>query len=106
MDFFVGGSVARLDGHIRINIECLEAKTGDKNWGECFDRNLKTVALFEIQDEVARRVACCVGDDFGSVSQSMFRSSQHKNVEGLSAYEAVNAWPSPSTKLSYSDDAV
>ena len=88
-EFLVCGSLASADDRVRISIECVEVETGDQIWAERFDRSLTTAALFEIQDEVVRQVVACIGDYYGSVSQSMFRVSRDKRIGDLSAYEAI-----------------
>ena len=90
-DFLLCGSLARDGDRVRISIECVDVETGDQSWAERFDRSLTTAALFDIQDEVVRQVVACIGDYYGSVSQSMFRVSRDKRITELSAYEAILA---------------
>jgi adenylate cyclase len=53
--YVLEGSVQRGGDRIRINVELINTQTGGHLWAERFDRD--RADLFEIQDEIARRVA-------------------------------------------------
>lgn len=50
----IEGSVRRSDGNIRITAKLIDVNTGNQVWAERFDR--KSEDIFEIQDEITRRV--------------------------------------------------
>ena len=53
--YLVTGSLRRADDCIRLNVRLVDASTGVQLWAERYDRQLG--ALFEVQDEVTRRIA-------------------------------------------------
>lgn len=53
--YVLEGSVQRGGERIRVNVELIDAQTGGHLWAERFDRD--RADLFEIQDEIGRRVA-------------------------------------------------
>jgi adenylate cyclase len=53
--YVLEGSVQRGGERIRVNVQLIDAQTGGHLWAERFDRD--RVDLFQVQDEIARRVA-------------------------------------------------
>jgi len=64
------GSVRKINGHLRINVELAEVATGTDLWAERFDRKRQDV--FAIQDEIAQCVA-----------QALDIQPQPKHVRGI-----------------------
>jgi adenylate cyclase len=52
--YVLEGSVQRAAGRIRMNVQLVDATTGNHLWAERFDRDLKD--LFALQDEVTRQI--------------------------------------------------
>lgn len=53
----VEGGVQRTSDRIRVNVQLIDARTDEHIWAETYDRSLSIDNIFEIQAEVAQRVA-------------------------------------------------
>ena len=85
VDGVVVGSVLSQDGHVRINIQLIQAKTEKHLWADKFEGNTKD--LFSLQDEIARAIAYQVSIDTGSTGFLGHSSiSATKNPKALDAY--------------------
>jgi tetratricopeptide (TPR) repeat protein len=58
-------------------------------WGQRYERTPGPLSLFEIQDDVASRVAATVGDSAGLLVRAMATSFKDRPLEGLSVTELV-----------------
>ena len=52
--FLVEGSIRRLGKRVRINVQLVDARTGNHVWAERYDRPLATLSV--LQDEVVRQI--------------------------------------------------
>ena len=55
VDFLINGSIRSSGSRIRLSIELMDAQSGNVVWSNKYDRVLDDV--FEIQDEVVRKIA-------------------------------------------------
>lgn len=55
--YVLEGSVRRSESHVRITAELIEGPTGFQVWSDTYDRELTPSNIFQIQDDIARRVA-------------------------------------------------
>jgi TolB-like protein/DNA-binding response OmpR family regulator len=53
--YVLEGSVQRADNRLRVNVQLIEAETGNHLWAERFDKPLAD--LFDMQDEIVARLA-------------------------------------------------
>jgi len=58
-------------------------------WADTLQRDVSTHGLFDIEEEITRRVVACIGDESGVVPRLVARETRGKRPEELSAYEAV-----------------
>ena len=49
------GSVQRVDNRLRVNVQLIDAETGNHLWAERFDK--RVTDLFDMQDEIVSRLA-------------------------------------------------
>ena len=49
------GSVQRIDNRLRVNVQLIDAETGNQLWAERFDK--RVTDLFDMQDEIVSRLA-------------------------------------------------
>ncbi len=56
VQFLYTGDIQFHDNRIRVNIQMINAVTGEQIWGNCYDRKLEGICLFDIQDEIIKRV--------------------------------------------------
>ncbi len=75
------GSVRKVNGHLRINVELADVATGTDLWVERFDRSTQDV--FAIQDQIAQ----CVAQALDIQPQMGHRGIQATQTKDVEAYE-------------------
>jgi len=98
--YILEGSARRSERRLRINVQLSDAaKGGNQIWAERFDRELADV--FEIQDEVARRVVDAIAGKLGA--GSIVERHRPSNLEAYDlCVRSRNQW---SVSRSASDEA-
>jgi adenylate cyclase len=88
--FVLEGFVRRSLDRIRITVQLTDLHTERQIWGETFDRELTAQSLFEVEDEIIRRVVEAVASPYsGAVTSTVRKESRRRQPEQLSGYEAV-----------------
>jgi len=80
------GSVRKSGNQVRISAQLIEAATDSHLWSETYERELTAANVFEIQSEIASRIAealnaVLVGSDEGADRRALTR-----NLQALDAY--------------------
>jgi TolB-like protein/cytochrome c-type biogenesis protein CcmH/NrfG len=79
--YVLEGSVQRGDSRIRINVQLIDAETGNHLWADRFD---KAVAdLFDMQDEIVARLANQLGTELISVEAQRAERTPHPDAMDL-----------------------
>jgi adenylate cyclase len=60
VDFVLEGSVRKSGNRARITVQLINAKSGNHEWADKFDRDLDDV--FSVQDEITHRVSAILGE--------------------------------------------
>jgi adenylate cyclase len=79
------GSLRRQADQVRFGFTLLEMATGSVVWSETFDYDLSSASLFDIQEQVASRIASRVLDPHGV----LYRSLKRQPAALLGTYLAV-----------------
>jgi adenylate cyclase len=82
--YVVEGSVRRLGERIRINVQLIDAESGNHVWGEKFDRAAEEIFL--VQDQVVQTITSTLS---GRLQASDSERSRRKPPSNLAAYECV-----------------
>jgi TolB-like protein len=82
--FVVEGSVRRMGERIRINVQLVEAETGNDVWVEKFDHGVDEI--FALQDRVVQTIVSTLA---GRVEVSTVERARRKPPTSLAAYECV-----------------
>ena len=82
--FVVEGTVRRIGDRVRINVQLIDAETGNHVWGERFDR--AQAEIFTVQDEVVQTIVSTL---VGRVHVSDAERARRKPPASLDAYECV-----------------
>jgi TolB-like protein len=82
--FLVAGSVRRMGERMRINVQLVDAETGNDIWVEKFDR--RSDEIFEVLDRVVQTLVSTL---VGRVQVSVNERSRRKTPASLAAYECV-----------------
>jgi len=91
VQYVLEGSVQREGDRIRINVQLIEAATGNHVWAETYDREVKDV--FALQDEIIRNVVTemAVEVAWGEMARGMTHATE--NFEALNLYfKAEKLW--------------
>jgi adenylate cyclase len=80
--YVLEGSVQRDAGRMRVNVQLIDAETGNHLWADRFDKPLAD--LFEMQDEIVGRVANQLGAELTSAEAR--RAQQAPNPDSMDLY--------------------
>ena len=81
--YVVEGSVRRHAGRVRVNVQLIEAETGNHIWAERYDRALEDI--FAVQDEIVEALIIAISPALASAEM---RRALRKAPESLGAWEA------------------
>ncbi|MEM8864046.1 MAG: protein kinase [Planctomycetota bacterium] len=87
--YLVEGDIRRAGSRIRVTARLVDANAGDHLWAERYDRDLTTADLFNVQDDIACRVATAVAEPFGIVFQHEKKEIARSSATTIEAYEFV-----------------
>ena len=86
--YVLEGSVQRGGNRLRVNIQLIDAETGNHLWAERFDKAL--VDLFDMQDEIVARLAGTL--DAQLVAAEARRAEQGPTPDSMDLYFQGMAW--------------
>jgi adenylate cyclase len=70
-----------------VTAQLIETASGAHLWADSYDRDVSVQSLFEIQDDIAQRVAATIVQPFGVLGQVNLMASQSKPTESWDAYQ-------------------
>jgi hypothetical protein len=80
--YVLEGSVQRGGNRLRVNVQLIDAETGNHLWAERFDKPLAD--LFDMQDEIVARLANQLGTEL--VAAEARRAEQVPNPNSMDLY--------------------
>jgi TolB-like protein/class 3 adenylate cyclase len=80
--YMLEGSVQRDSGRLRVNVQLIDAETGNHLWADRFDKPLAD--LFEMQDEIVARLANQLGTELTAMEAR--RAQQAPNPDSMDLY--------------------
>ena len=86
--YVLEGSVQRGGNRMRVNVQLIDAETGNHLWAERFDKPLAD--LFDMQDEIVARLAGALNAQF--VAAEARRAEQAANPDSIDFYFQGLAW--------------
>ena len=86
--YVLEGSVQRSGNRIRVNVQLIDAETGNHLWAERFDKPLADV--FDMQDEIVARLANTLAAPLRSAEAR--RAEQAPNPDSMDLYFQGLAW--------------
>jgi adenylate cyclase len=99
--YVLEGSVQRDAGRVRVNVQLIDAETGNHLWADRFDKPLAD--LFEMQDEVVARLANQLGAELTAAEAR--RAQQAPNPNSMDLYFQGLASFNKGTNLQNMDQA-
>jgi len=93
--YVLEGSAQRGDNRLRVNVQLIDAETGNHLWAERFDKPLAD--LFDMQDEIVARLANQLGAEL--IAAEARRAERAPHPDSMDLYFQGSAWvnkgPSP-----------
>ena len=86
--YVLEGSVQRGGNRMRVNVQLIDAETGNHLWAERFDKPLAD--LFDMQDEIVSRLANALNAEL--VAAEARRAEQAPNPDSMDLYFQGLAW--------------
>src|SRR5208283_5305651 len=86
--YVLEGSVQRGGNRMRVNVQLIDAETGNHLWAERFDKPLAD--LFDMQDEIVARLAGALNAQL--VAAEARRAEQAPNPDSMDLYFQGIAW--------------
>ena len=86
--YVLEGSVQRGGNRMRVNVQLIDAETGNHLWAERFDKPLAD--LFDMQDEIVARLAGALNAEL--VAAEARRAEQAPNPDSMDLYFQGLAW--------------
>jgi adenylate cyclase len=83
--YVVEGSIQKAGNQVRINVQFIDAITGEHLWAERYVRDLSDV--FALQDEITQKIVGILGTWTGRVAQVTREDAMRKGTTDLTAYE-------------------
>jgi TolB-like protein/class 3 adenylate cyclase/Tfp pilus assembly protein PilF len=93
--YVLEGSVQRDPGRMRVNVQLIDAETGNHLWADRFDKPLAD--LFAMQDEIVARLASQLGTEL--ISAEARRGRQAANPDSMDLYFQGMEWFNKGTNL-------
>ncbi len=87
--YVIVGSVRLSEAAVRINAQLIEVTTGRQYWTETYDREMTIANLFQIQTDVATRVAGTLADSTGVLNRVGSDKNRAVPTDELAAYDCV-----------------
>lgn len=84
VDYVVEGSVRKAGNRLRINIQLIDAKTGNHIWAERYDRDLDDI--FAVQDEITETVVARIEPELGAVERQRVARKPRQNLQAWDCY--------------------
>jgi TolB-like protein len=86
--YVIEGSVQRGENRMRVNVQLIDAETGNHFWAERFDKPL--TGLFDMQDEIVARLANALNAQLAAAEAR--RAEQASNPDSMDLYFQGMAW--------------
>lgn len=82
----VEGSIRRAGNKVRINVQLINAKTEERIWSEIYDDALTANNIFDIQTEIAKKIALALQTNISTTQQVALNIKPTQNLEAYEAY--------------------
>jgi adenylate cyclase len=87
-NYIVEGSVRKAGERVRITAQLVDAGDGSHLWAETYDRDLLVGNIFDIQDDITRRVVGKIAGSHGVLTRTIVEKRK-RGTFSLDAYECV-----------------
>lgn len=81
-DYVVEGSVRRFGDRVRVNVQLIDAQSGNCTWAERYDRESKDI--FDVQDDITQTIAARIEPEIGF--------EERRKIASASGSRDLRAW--------------
>ena len=87
--YVMEGTLRQAGTKLRLAVQLVDAETGAHLWAENYERTFSPEAVFELQDDLVPLIVSSVADAHGVLPHIVSESLRSRDVNSLTAYEAV-----------------
>jgi len=87
--YLVRGSVRRSASEVRVSASLVDSRNDSQLWAETYDRELNAANLFDVQAEIAERIAATLAAASGVVVNIGLQEARRRPTNSLLAYDCV-----------------
>jgi TolB-like protein/Flp pilus assembly protein TadD len=80
------GSVDRVGGRVRVNMQLIDAETDEHLWGETYDEELTTTNLFAIRSDLVKQVAAALEATLTPEVEARIEAQPTEDLEAYNLY--------------------
>ena len=80
------GQIQRAGDRLRINVQLISARQEDHLWATTYDRELTAKNIFEVQSDIARKIANALQAQLSSGDETLLSDVPTESTEALKAY--------------------
>lgn len=89
VQYLLEGSVRTADKHLRVASRLIDGRTGKIVWSQIYDRDLRGTGSFEIESDIASKVATAVAQPYGAIFTPVSRDASTRVPGYAEAYLCV-----------------
>ncbi|MBV8773119.1 MAG: hypothetical protein JO166_12445 [Deltaproteobacteria bacterium] len=82
--YLLEGSARRAGDQVRINVQLVDAATGNEVWSQRYDRQMRDI--FKLQDEIVQSLTTTLGLQLSMLDQGIVIPQRTKNLEAYDYY--------------------
>ena len=87
--YLIEGNLRLSGNKLRVAIQLIDASTGENLWAETYDRQFRSEATLDIQDELVPTIVSTVADQYGALVRHMSDAVRKTGTRTFNAHEAV-----------------
>jgi TolB-like protein len=87
--YVMEGSLRQAGSVLRVSVQLVDTVSGANLWAETYNRSYQPEAIFDLQDDIVRRIVSTVADTYGVLPHSMSETLRGRHPDELTPYEAV-----------------
>lgn len=89
VDYIIHGTLRQSKEIVRITVELLDTLDGTNLLSERYEYKLSASNVFDVQDDIVRRVVAKIADDYGVISRTFQLPENRQRTDQITAYQAV-----------------
>jgi TolB-like protein/Tfp pilus assembly protein PilF len=87
--YVLDGSLRQVGSRLRVAVQLSDTTSGAQLWAETYERAFAAESLFDVQDDLVRRIVSTCADPFGVLARDIAESVRQLEPDQLTPYEAL-----------------